>query len=198
MQEEIKNALNEDLVTGKAPLGNRNTRIYAVKANRSPLLDIARETYSENTSDILGLLEDYKNFYRLPITLKWQAQGFHLEIKTESVSKRDLPIQFINVIRSKSGKTFSFTTLDLKKQNQRLQSSLNEVFLLSDSVVEEIRSHILARISELYKVRTRSRLETPISVALELIQRLFLGHFFSTRLVKLFLSSTWSYRSHNS
>lgn len=112
--------------------------------------------------DILNLLEDYKSYHKLPITLKWQANGFHLEIKTETVSRRDLPHSFINVNKAQNGKIFTFTTLELKKYNQRLESSLNEVFLLSDSVVEEIRAHVLARISELYKVSTSfSHLMTP-------------------------------------
>ena len=45
--------LNDDLNTSRSNKVTRTRRLYAVKAHCNPMLDVARETYKENTHDIM-------------------------------------------------------------------------------------------------------------------------------------------------
>ena len=45
--------LNDDLSASRSQKAIRTRRLYAVKAHCNPMLDVARETYKENTHDIM-------------------------------------------------------------------------------------------------------------------------------------------------
>ncbi|CAD6890522.1 unnamed protein product [Tilletia caries] len=152
----IESCINNDMLDGKVKLGKsglaaRNTRLYAVKSNRSALLDVARETYKENIKDIYDLSAELSETHQLPVTLKYAATGFILEIKTEyAPNQRDLPRAFINVVKGRS-KTYTMSTLELKKRNQKMLDSMNEVLLLSDQTIEELRQEVTERVGSLFK-----------------------------------------------
>lgn len=151
----IDEAINPDLMSAgsKSSLASRNARVYAVKALHNPLLDVARETYKENIGDIYELVKEYCDRYKLNLVLKQLSTGFILELPaSDGFTARDLPPEFTNVNKIKSGKSYTMTTLDLKKRNQRVTDSLNEVLLLSTAIVSELRGEIVARVSALYKV----------------------------------------------
>ncbi|KAE8194701.1 hypothetical protein CF336_g3419 [Tilletia laevis] len=74
-----------------------------------------------------------------------------LEIKTEyAPNQRDLPRAFINVVKGRS-KTYTMSTLELKKRNQKMLDSMNEVLLLSDQTIEELRQEVTERVGSLFK-----------------------------------------------
>ncbi|KAN0062621.1 MutS protein msh4 [Thecaphora frezii] len=153
----------------------KETPQYAVKADRSPLLDVARETYRENMrrehphiqyktvvhqlrrvcfcfhSDITELCETYSQEHNLPLNVKMFAEGFCLETRLDSSRIKHLPRLFTNVVKSKTGRTVTMLTVDLKL-NARLMDSLNEVYLMSDKAIEELRLEVVANVAALYKV----------------------------------------------
>jgi DNA mismatch repair protein MSH4 len=91
-----------------------NARVYAVKANRNRLLDVARETYKENVSDIFALQRALSEKHELPIQLVYQegANGFVFVVKKLDIDdKPEIPPGFINVSTQK-GK-ISFSSLEL-------------------------------------------------------------------------------------
>ncbi|PWN98876.1 hypothetical protein FA09DRAFT_296615 [Tilletiopsis washingtonensis] len=145
-------SINPDLFLsgGSKSLSSRNARLYAIKAAHSPLLDVARETYKENMGDIHDLARRYSESYKLDVSLKSAATGFSLS-GAESIAQRDLPSEFTNVLPTKNGKSLTFSSLPLKKCNQRLNDSLNEVLLLSAGLVEDLREQIVMRVAGLYK-----------------------------------------------
>ncbi|KAK4047950.1 MutS protein msh4 [Microbotryomycetes sp. JL221] len=128
MLETIGDTLNEDAVSVKqktAVLG-RNRRIYAVKAERKLLLDVARETYKEGVADAFQLCGSGKG-----------SQYVFSCSKQELEEREDgLPKTFINVTRR--NKNIEFFSPDLMKQNARINESVEEIFILRQVPVPSI------------------------------------------------------------
>lgn len=89
-----------------------NNKVYAVKANYDRMLDVARETYKENVSDIHELCQSLSNEHNLPFSLVYveRGGGFWLTVPKDDV-EGDLPRGFLNV--STKGAKYMFTSLDL-------------------------------------------------------------------------------------
>jgi len=69
----------------------------------------------------------------LPLTLKLTASGFFLQLTgldDTSMKNLDMPAKFINITR-KGHKTISCSTLELIKYNNRMNESLNEIYVMS-------------------------------------------------------------------
>lgn len=112
---------------------------------------MARQTFSEVTTDIHTLHQQYLQEYSFPVKL--QQAGNHVFLLTCSTIQHseveESPI-FINI--TKKRKTLTFTTLDLLKLNERLQEALTEIYLLSDDVVQELMADIRNKVAVLYKI----------------------------------------------
>ena len=91
---------------GNTALKARTSRVFAIKAERKRLLDVARETYKENVSDVDDLLQDLQNQYPdeglQNIELNYSAQaGFTFVIPEETVAEKmggELPKIFHKVV----------------------------------------------------------------------------------------------------
>lgn len=83
---------------------------WGSKANFNRLLDVARETFKENVTDIYELGRELSETHGLPLVLVYQDSGFIFQLK-KSESEGQLPAEFIN-ITEKKGKIV-FSTLDL-------------------------------------------------------------------------------------
>ncbi|KNZ82138.1 MutS like protein [Termitomyces sp. J132] len=116
--------LNEDGAPAKGGIGAVNARVYAVKAHRNRLLDVARETYKENETGFVYTLK------------KTDLEG-------------ELPPGFTNV-SVKKGK-WVFTSMDLQKMNARMKDALDETLMLSDAIVQDLVVEILTDVGALYK-----------------------------------------------
>ncbi|KAJ3344291.1 MutS protein msh4 [Gonapodya sp. JEL0774] len=122
-------------------------------SNRTPLLDIARQTYQENVHDVFQLASTLSDTHGLPFKLLWADRtGFQLSVSREAVeaSQNGLPAIFVNASWKK--KTVVGTTVELKQRNERINDSLNEVWLMSDGIVRELLDKVRAKISILYSV----------------------------------------------
>ncbi|KAF8315442.1 hypothetical protein DL93DRAFT_2166804 [Clavulina sp. PMI_390] len=147
----LARSVNDDAGAGKrAGITAVNNKVYAIKANFNLMLDVARETFKENVSDIQELCSLLKAEHDLPLVLTYNESGggFWLAIDKDEL-EGELPRGFINV--STKGDKWICTTLDLKKRNERLKDSLDEVLLLSDRTIQEIIEEIMENISVLYK-----------------------------------------------
>ncbi|ELU38620.1 mutS domain-containing protein [Rhizoctonia solani AG-1 IA] len=78
--------------------GSVTKKVYAVRANYNRLLDVARETYRENVTDIIELQEELSKEHDLPISMQWQDSGFVFVLKKGDVppGTKSLPRPFIN------------------------------------------------------------------------------------------------------
>ncbi|KAG6874127.1 hypothetical protein C0995_005543 [Termitomyces sp. Mi166 len=140
--------LNEDGAPAKGGISAVNARVYAVKAHRNRLLDVARETYKENVGDIFQLNRTLSEEHELPLTLVYQETGFVFSLKKTDL-EGELPPGFINV-SVKKGK-WVFTSMDLQKMNARMKDALDETLMLSDKIVQDLVVEILADVGALYK-----------------------------------------------
>lgn len=78
----VDQTINDDAVggLGKGPLAARNARLFAVKAERKRLLEVARATYLENVSDLNELLSSLKEQHQLPsLALHYSSSGYMLQ-----------------------------------------------------------------------------------------------------------------------
>ncbi|KAF9466889.1 muts domain V-domain-containing protein [Collybia nuda] len=144
----VSGSLNENGAPARGGIGAINARVYAVKANRNRLLDVARETYKENVGDIFELNRALSENHELPLSLLYQDSGFVFTLKKSDL-EGELPKGFINVVMKK-GK-WMFSTIELKKMNARMKDALDETLILSDKIVQDLVAEILASVGALYK-----------------------------------------------
>ncbi|KAL0950493.1 hypothetical protein HGRIS_007304 [Hohenbuehelia grisea] len=145
----VCDSLNEESAPSKGGISAVNSRVYAVKASRNRLLDVARETYKENVADIHQLSRSLSDAHGgLSLALVWQDTGFVLTLKKSDL-EGELPKGFINTVLKK-GK-WHFTTMDLKKLNARMKDALDEALILSDKVIQDLVADIVLDIGALYK-----------------------------------------------
>lgn len=105
---------------------------HSLKANCNKLLDVARETYKENVSDIYQLNKSLAEEHELPITLMYQESGFVFVLKKTALVG-ELPRGFINV-SSRKGK-WLFSSMELV--GRRLELNLrftNGALMLAEEV----------------------------------------------------------------
>ncbi|KAG0148849.1 hypothetical protein CROQUDRAFT_75045 [Cronartium quercuum f. sp. fusiforme G11] len=160
----IHKTVNQDSVIGvqKGGMAKQNIYAYAIKTDHeNQLLDVARETYKENISDAISLHEDLRSTFKLPaLGLKFETRaGFMLFIKKDELraTSRDsgygtdgLPSIFTNVVNK--GKILQFTCLDLKKKNQLIANSYEEICLLSNKALDEIVEQMKQRLSAFFRL----------------------------------------------
>ncbi|KAI9020836.1 muts domain V-domain-containing protein [Phycomyces nitens] len=130
--------------------------INIIKASKSAVLLLAlnatRQAYKETIQDIYEMSTGYTESTGLPIKLQFvNSKGFHLSITSFDKAKGNtLPPAFINVVKKK--KSMTFTTMELLKQNCRLEESLAEIYLMSDSIVTNLMEQIRLNISIMYRL----------------------------------------------
>ncbi|KAG1765207.1 muts domain V-domain-containing protein [Suillus occidentalis] len=135
IEELIAENLNDDAGPVKGGIGAVNARVYAVKANRNRLLDVARGTFKENVVDICQLNQALSERHSLPLSLVYQESGFVFALKKDELED-ELPKGFINVSAQRG--RWLFSSMDLvgfdrkKKMNARMKDSLEETLVLSD------------------------------------------------------------------
>ncbi|KAM0752833.1 hypothetical protein T439DRAFT_299108 [Meredithblackwellia eburnea MCA 4105] len=151
MLDALGETLNDDVAAGaqKGHLGARNTRIFAVKANRKRLLEVARETYRENISDAFEMCEDLSKQHGLDITLVHSNSGFVFSCAASELEDKRLPKGFVN--QTKKGKKVEFMSMELKMKNARLNESVQEVFIMSNEVLDELIQEMRDGIASLYR-----------------------------------------------
>ncbi|KAI8981084.1 muts domain V-domain-containing protein [Pilobolus umbonatus] len=146
LSQAINETINEEVGIEKSGLGLRNQKCYAVKAGVNGLLDVARQAYKETVQDVYEIIENYSEVFGLPIKLQFNASlGFYITLQRDKLTEGDdIPFEFINVQKKK--KFYQFTTLEILQKNRRIEESLSEVYLMSDSLLSSLlqvfRDHI--------------------------------------------------------
>lgn len=118
-------------------------------------MDVARETFKENISDIYSLQRALAEKHELPISLVYQANGGFIfalrksDLSLDSNEATTLPHGFIN--RTSQKARWLFSSLELKKLNARMKDALDETLLLSNKVMNDLVGDILIDVGVLYK-----------------------------------------------
>nr|XP_020758656.1 mutS protein homolog 4 isoform X1 [Odocoileus virginianus texanus] len=165
--DKIKTVINDDARYMKGCLNMRTQKCYAVRPNINEFLDIARRTYTEIVDDIAGMITQLAEKYSLPLRTSFSsARGFFIQMTTDcTVLPNDqLPSEFIKISKVKN--SYSFTSADLIKMNERCQESLREIYHMTYMIVCKLLSEIYEHIHCLYKLSdTVSMLDMLLSFA---------------------------------
>lgn len=88
--------------------------------------------------------------HSLKLELKYDTlRQYYIQIPTSELEDRELPEVFINPVRRK--KVLECQTLDLKKWNQKIADSHNEVLQMSDGAVQDLIDAVREEIEPLFK-----------------------------------------------
>ncbi|KAL4667919.1 hypothetical protein H8959_006608, partial [Pygathrix nigripes] len=166
--EKIKTVINDDARYMKGCLNMRTQKCYAVRSNINEFLDIARRTYTEIVDDIAGrMISQLGEKYSLPLRTSFSsARGFFIQMTTDCLAlpSDQLPSEFIKISKVKN--SYSFTSADLIKMNERCQESLREIYHMTYMIVCKLLSEIYEHIHCLYKLSdTVSMLDMLLSFA---------------------------------
>ncbi|KAG8770252.1 MutS protein msh4 [Serendipita sp. 397] len=158
IRQVIERHLNDTSIGPKrgsvGALSTVTARVYAVKAEANPLLDVARASYKENVHDIFDLGKAVAEKYELPIELVYQQENggsfvFCLSRTPIDASGWQWPKEWVDKVQKK--KKWVFSTLELKKLNGRMREMLYETLTISATIVHEVFTQVVSRISALYK-----------------------------------------------
>ncbi|KAM4872669.1 mutS protein homolog 4 isoform 2-T2 [Thomomys bottae] len=165
--EKIKTVINDDARYMKGCLNMRTQKCYAVRSNINEFLDIARRTYTEIVDDIAGMISQLAEKYSLPLRTSFSsARGFFIQMTTDCTAfpSDQLPSEFIKISKVKN--SYSFTSADLLKMNERCQESLREIYHMTYMIVCKLLGEIYEHIHCLYKLSdTVSMLDMLLSFA---------------------------------
>ncbi|SCZ88590.1 BZ3500_MvSof-1268-A1-R1_Chr2-1g04511 [Microbotryum saponariae] len=151
MLGNIAATLNDDAV-GPQPGGAlkvRNARIYAIKAEKKLLLDVARETYKEALNDAFERCEELKKQHGIDMTLQYSSGNFVYTCPNTELEVKTAPAGFINL--TPRGNKIEFSTLDLRAQSTKIRETVQEIFILSDEVLDEVLDELRGSIACLYR-----------------------------------------------
>ncbi|GAA5833269.1 hypothetical protein JCM9279_001473 [Rhodotorula babjevae] len=141
-------------------LTKRHARLFAIKAERKLLLDVARETYRENLSDAHDLGDTLRSTFALESVQMVQVGGagaggggggfvFVMSRDEWDDKKGEMARAVTNV--TLKGKKVEFSSLELKKRNARLHDSVQEILIMSEEILEEMFHEIRGCLGCLYK-----------------------------------------------
>ncbi|XP_035226392.1 mutS protein homolog 4-like, partial [Stegodyphus dumicola] len=152
LQEKIGLVIHSDVRFQKGVLNMHMQKCFAVKPNINGLLDIARRAYSESVNDVAEIVKQLKTQHELPLQLGYTStRGFFIQIPCKHLPpNKELPAIFLKVNKSKNWITC--TTEDLIKLNDRIKESLNEIYLMSDIIINEVLIEIREHIGCLYNL----------------------------------------------
>ncbi|XP_075011606.1 mutS protein homolog 4 isoform X3 [Calonectris borealis] len=151
--EKITTVINDDTRYTKGCLSMRTQKCYAVKPNINEFLDIARRTYTEIVDDIAGMITQLAEKYNLPMKTSFSsARGFFIQMNVDcsTLPNGQLPSEFTKITKMKN--TYSFTSADLIKMNERCQESLREIYHMTYLIVCKLLNEIYEHIHCLYKL----------------------------------------------
>ncbi|XP_017589309.1 PREDICTED: mutS protein homolog 4 isoform X5 [Corvus brachyrhynchos] len=151
--EKITTVINDDTRYTKGCLSMRTQKCYAVKPNINEFLDIARRTYTEIVDDIAGMITQLAEKYSLPMKTSFSsARGFFIQMNADcsTLPNGQLPSEFTKITKMKN--TYSFTSADLIKMNERCQESLREIYHMTYLIVCKLLNEIYEHIHCLYKL----------------------------------------------
>ncbi|TDZ13869.1 MutS protein-like protein 4 [Colletotrichum orbiculare MAFF 240422] len=151
VRDLIYETLHPDVAFAKAALDRRNQRMFAVQTGVHGLLDVARQTYRENTEEVHKHVEQLNSALEIDAKLEYHTfRRYCLRLRAVDFEDRPVPDVLVNRM-VKRGK-LECTTLRLKQLNQRISDSVAEVVMLSDKVIQDLVDSIRTQIAPLYRI----------------------------------------------
>jgi DNA mismatch repair protein MSH4 len=151
--ELINEYINDECTWVNKPIELRNQKCYAVKFGHNGILDASRQLYKFLIDEVLKEIEDLTERYNIFMENKYDKnRGFFIFIKDTSLSSfedlEDSP--FINCIQK--GNNIECNTMEIIKLNLRINSVLDEIFLMSEDTVNELISNFRNYVSTFFLI----------------------------------------------
>ncbi|KAL9651788.1 hypothetical protein ABK040_014433 [Willaertia magna] len=150
LKEEIDSILDEASITKCK--NKQQQACFAVKPAIDGLLDVARKQYIETIEEIHELHKKYQNDTGLS-TLKVRynvRRGYHLCI--DDKNKLSPETQKLFIQRSKKGRQIHCSTSELNSLNVRLRDIMEEIYLLTENVINKLTEKIRQNLGQLFKI----------------------------------------------
>lgn len=133
-------------------------RLYAIKPGQNKLLDVARETFTENQKDIQDGVRLANQLYSVKCSVRWTESGYRYVVGIDDM-KGPVHPDWREVQQDKL--TIMFTTQELQNSARRLEQAETEIYNLSDQFVSHLVKGMLRHIGVLRRcaeaVRTHKK-----------------------------------------
>ena len=148
--DTLKSVLEPDAHVEKNALQMDLQKILAVRTGVNGMLDVARRAFSETQSDVMDIVEQLAAKHDLPLEPGHsKTRGYYLVLR-KRVSRDQLSETFTQVVRSRSG--WTFTTPDLRRLNDRIRELRKDILLMSEQAIMELVYKTRAQVGCLYKL----------------------------------------------
>jgi len=149
IRAEIDKVLDDTHVSGGGggkTLNVQAQRCMAVRPGLDTLLDVARQTFQHVSQEVYSLAQSYAEEYEIgSIKVAWSARrGYHLSIKTDPAS---LPDVFLQAYRQ--GNSTLCTTEDMASLSTKHSACVQEIYLMTGTLLEDLVSRLRRDISPL-------------------------------------------------
>ncbi|KAJ4310632.1 MutS protein msh4 [Fusarium piperis] len=149
--DKIRHTIEPDVIYMKSALDLWNQRTFAVKTGINGMLDVARQTYKEQTEEVHKYLDHLNETHRLGASLKYDnGRKYWFRIRAADFEDRPLPDELINVVRKKD--KIECQTLALIKLNVRIADAAHEVVMRSDNVVQALVTDLRQEVPHLFRL----------------------------------------------
>ncbi|KAL0938419.1 DNA mismatch repair protein [Colletotrichum truncatum] len=151
VRDMIYQTIHQDVSYSKRALDQRNQRTFAVKSGVNGLLDVARQTYKENTEEVHKHVSQLYEEYGIEAKIQYDSRrGYSLRVREVDFEDRSIPAILVNRTTRKG--TIECTTIRLKQLNQRITDSTSEVIMQSDQIIQDLTDSIRTQIAPLYRM----------------------------------------------
>lgn len=152
ISQEINKIINVDFTATRNALAMQNQKIYAIKTGINGLLDVSRRQYQDIIEDLHEMVNRYKVQTGIAsIKLQYNIRrGYYLSYDAKVTLSPDTKKLFIQ--STKYTKKVTCSTEELNSMNQKIKDIIDEIYLLTDVIVDELVSTILERMNSLHKL----------------------------------------------
>ncbi|KAH7274865.1 muts domain V-domain-containing protein [Fusarium solani] len=149
--DKIRHTIEADVTYMKSALDLWNQRTFAVKGGINGMLDVARQTYKEQTEEVHKYLDRLNETHGFGASLKYDnGRKYWFRLRAADFEGRSLPDEFVNVVRKKD--KIECQTLALIKLNVRLADAAHEVVLRSDNIIQTLITDLRQEVPHLFRL----------------------------------------------
>ncbi|KAI8723059.1 hypothetical protein NCS52_00160800 [Fusarium sp. LHS14.1] len=149
--DKIRHTIEADVTYMNSALDLWNQRTFAVKGGINGMLDVARQTYKEQTEEVHKYLDRLNETHGFGAGLKYDnGRKYWFRLRAADFEGSPLPDEFINIVRKKD--KIECQTLALIKLNVRLADAAHEVVLRSDSIIQALITDLCQEVPHLFRL----------------------------------------------
>lgn len=148
---EIDKLIDEKVKYQKGILNMKIQKCCAIKRDKNGLLDLNRKKFAETTDIVSEHVKHLQDSTQLPIKLQYNSsKGYYMQLSTKNSISISLPQECLKITRNKN--SIIFTTDQLICLNDRLNDLLNDIYLISNGLLNDLFLAIRKHFGCFYKL----------------------------------------------